>query len=88
MAANPQSGLLQDLSRPINRSFFDRSHPKEAINFGDYIRKCREDKGVLSKDFAKMPGVSEETVIHWELRGIMPGRKNSEMLKKVFPGLF
>jgi DNA-binding transcriptional regulator YiaG len=38
------------------------------------------------KDLASELGVTEDTVINWEIRGRMPARKMDQLLDK-FPGL-
>jgi DNA-binding transcriptional regulator YiaG len=35
------------------------------------------EQGLLIKDFAKQMGVTEDTVINWEIRGMMPRYKSS-----------
>jgi DNA-binding transcriptional regulator YiaG len=45
------------------------------VTLGDYIRKFRMDKGLLIKDLSRELGVTEDTVINWEVRGRMPYKK-------------
>lgn len=39
------------------------------------------DKGLLIRELASQLGVTEDTVINWEIRGIMPVGRNLEKVK-------
>ncbi len=41
------------------------------------------DKGLMIKEFASQIGVSKDTVINWELRGIKPKMRNMRKLREV-----
>jgi DNA-binding transcriptional regulator YiaG len=67
-------------SKPLNWLDFDPSYPKNPKTFGDYIRKWRMNKGLLIRELAEHLGVTEDTLINWEVRGTAP---NKETLHKV-----
>ena len=47
---------------------------------GERIRKARMDKGLLIRELAALVGVTSDTVINWELRGVKPmGRSLSRL---------
>jgi DNA-binding XRE family transcriptional regulator len=79
----PFGPLLSYLfSNPLNRLDFDPSCPKSLKTFGNYIRKWRTEKGVLIRKFAKELGVTEDTVINWEKRGVSPCKRHIWNLQK------
>ena len=45
------------------------------------------DAGLIIKDLAKMLGVTQDTVINWELRGISPSSQNLKSVEIVFARL-
>ena len=45
------------------------------------------DAGLMIKDLAKMLGVTQDTVINWELRGISPSSQNLKSLETVLAKL-
>jgi transcriptional regulator with XRE-family HTH domain len=49
--------------------------------FGERLRKARTDAGLKIKGLAILIGVTENTVINWELRGMRSWRK--DVRKKV-----
>lgn len=49
---------------------------------GEIIRKWRVEQGIFQKDFAKMLGVDEMTVVNWETGKRVPLKKNLERLSK------
>ena len=40
------------------------------------------DKGLMIKEIASQIGVTEETVINWEIRGIKPEGRNLEAVNR------
>jgi len=44
------------------------------------------DKGLMIKELAEIVGVTEDTVINWEIRNIKPEGKNLERLKAFLEG--
>jgi len=66
----------------INLLDFNPRYPKEPKSLGEQIRKVRMDKGLMIKELASQLGVSEDTVINWEIRGRKPKGMNLERIKK------
>jgi DNA-binding transcriptional regulator YiaG len=60
----------------INRLLHNPAYPKEPKTLGERIRKARMDEGLLIRELAALVGVTADTVINWELRGVKPmGRR-------------
>ena len=59
---------------------FNKRYPKDPVNFGEKIRCKRMDSGLQIKELAKILGVTEDTLINWEKRGVSPTSKNLERL--------
>ncbi len=55
---------------------FNPDYPQNPQNLGEKIRKARMDKGLMIKELAEQIGVTEDTVINWEIRGMMPQGKS------------
>ena len=66
------------------KSVFRKDYPENPKTFGEHLRKARIDVGLRIKDLAGMIGVTEESVINWEIRGRVPRPKAREALKQVF----
>lgn len=47
-------------------------YPAEAKTLGDHIRKKRLDEGLRQQDLAGRLGVSEDTILNWELNRTRP----------------
>jgi DNA-binding transcriptional regulator YiaG len=45
------------------------------------------DKGVLIKDLANELGVTEDTVINWEMRGKRPAKGNMQRVINLIPNI-
>jgi len=45
------------------------------------------DAGLQIKQLAEQLGVSQDSVINWEIRGMRPARGNVEKLRNQFPEL-
>jgi DNA-binding XRE family transcriptional regulator len=75
----PKSNLANrsyGLKIPSPKYFFNKAYPIDPKTFGDRIRRARMDAGLLIKEFAALIGVTEDTVINWELRGMKPWRRD------------
>ena len=46
--------------------------PKELKTIGDHIRAWRINQGLYQKDVAKILGITEESVVLWEVGGTTP----------------
>ena len=73
------------LERIVPKYVFCKKYPENPRTFGEHLRKARIDAGLLIKDLAAKVGVTEDTVINWEIRGRMPRPKAREALERVFP---
>jgi len=60
----------------IPREIFDKTYPANPRNFGERLRKARMDAGLKIRELAELIGVTEDTVINWELRGRRPIRRS------------
>ena len=56
----------------LPKGLFFKDYPSNPRNFGERLRKARMDAGLQIKDLALMLGVTQDTVINWELRGMRP----------------
>jgi ribosome-binding protein aMBF1 (putative translation factor) len=60
---------------PLPRVLFNKDYPTNPRNFGERLRKARMDAGMQIKDLASVIGVTPDTVINWELRGMKPMKR-------------
>ena len=72
--------MIYTLEINLNLNEFDPDYPKEPKTLGERIRKVRMDKDLLIKDLAEIIGVTEDTIINWEIRNIQPRGKSLEKL--------
>jgi len=73
--------LIYTFETEINLLDFNPAYPKEPKSLGERIRKARMDKGFLIRELASQIGVTEDTVINWEMRGVEPTRKSLDKLE-------
>jgi len=78
---NSNIPLVYTLELTLNLNEFDPKYPKNPQNLGERIRKARMDKGLLQRELAEQIGVSEDTVINWEVRDIQPEGRNLERIR-------
>ncbi|MBU1734284.1 MAG: helix-turn-helix domain-containing protein [Verrucomicrobia bacterium] len=71
----------------LSKSVFCKDYPENPTTFGEHLRKARIDAGLLIKDLAAKIGVTEDSVINWEIRGRMPRGDNSTKIAKILPHL-
>ncbi|MFH1045523.1 MAG: helix-turn-helix transcriptional regulator [Candidatus Omnitrophota bacterium] len=57
------------------------NYPSQPKTFGERLRKARMDKGMPIRDLAGLIGVTEDTVINWELRGMRPRKQYQAKIK-------
>ncbi len=69
------------LSYPLPKHIFIKDYPISPRNFGEKLRKARIDAGLQIKELAQILGVSEDTVINWEVRGVAPTSRNLEKVR-------
>ncbi|MGD0336331.1 MAG: helix-turn-helix transcriptional regulator [Candidatus Omnitrophota bacterium] len=74
--------LVYTLEIEVKMLDFNPKYPKNPKNLGEKIRKARMDKGLMIKELASQIGVTEDTVINWEIRGIKPVGKNLAMAQE------
>jgi DNA-binding transcriptional regulator YiaG len=74
--------LIYTLEVEVNLLDFDPDYPKDPQNLGQQIRKARMDKGLRIRELAEIIGVTEDTVINWEVRGRKPQGVNFARVKK------
>ncbi len=55
-------------------------YPEISQTFGEKIRRIRLDKGLMIKEVAEAIGVTEDSIINWERRGIKPRKDLMERL--------
>jgi len=60
---------------------FNLKYPKNPQTLGEKIRKARIDRGLFIRELASQIGVTEDTVINWEARGIRPTEENIKRIK-------
>lgn len=65
---------------------FDPRYPKNPQALGEKLRKARMDKGMTLKETAALFGVTDTTVINWEIRGKMPEAGRMERVKEFLEG--
>jgi DNA-binding transcriptional regulator YiaG len=64
------------LKIPLPKYFFNKDYPIDPKTFGERLRRARMDAGLLFKEFTALIGVTEDTVINWEVRGMKPWRRD------------
>lgn len=79
--------MFYALDLTINLLELNPAYPKEPKTLGERIRKARMDKGLLIRELAALIGVSADTVINWELRGVKPTLKCHRQKVVEFLGL-
>lgn len=66
------AGHFYNFSKGLSRAVFHPDYPENPRTLGEKIRRARMDRGMEIKDLAAELGVSADTVINWELRGMVP----------------
>ena len=84
-AAQNANFPIYTLTIEINLLDFNPKYPKNPETLGKKIRKARMDNGLEIKELAELVGVTEDTVINWEIRGVKPRRKTYKKLLKFIP---
>ena len=68
------------ISFKIPMYFFINDYPYKPKNLGEKIRKSRIDSIVQVKDFAKVIGVTSDTVMDWEKGRAKPSTANLNLI--------
>lgn len=76
--------LVYTFDIDVNLLDFNPKYPKNPRTLGQKIRKARMDKGLFIRQLASQIGVTEDTVINWEIRGRKPVGRNMERVKRFF----
>jgi ribosome-binding protein aMBF1 (putative translation factor) len=63
---------LYNFSKSLGSKAFAKGYPANPRTMGERVRKARMDAGLSVKELAAHIGVSPDTVLNWELRGIEP----------------
>ena len=58
------------------KHIFNEDYPVDPKTFGEKLRKARMNAGLKIKKLAELIGVTLDTVINWELKGMRPLRKS------------
>ena len=75
------------VKKRIPVSVFNSAYPEEPTTLGQALRKVRIDEGLQIKELAAELSVTEESVINWEIRGMVPAKWNMEKVVRRFPHL-
>ena len=75
--------LVCTLDLKINLLELNPAYPKEPKTLGEQIRKARMDQGLLIRELATLVGVSPDTIINWELKGVKPTGQKLGKIKEV-----
>jgi len=74
--------LVYTLELEVNLLDYNPTYPRNPQTLGERIRKTRMDKGMIIKKLASQVGVTDDTVINWEIRDIKPKGKNLERVRE------
>ena len=67
--------LIYTFEFEVNLLELNPAYPKDPKTLGERIRKARMDRSMMIKELAALIGVSPDTIINWELRGVKPTLK-------------
>ena len=74
--------LVYTLEIEINLLDFDLRYAKNPQTLGEKLRKARMDRKMKLKEVAALLGVSETSVLNWEIRGKLPEESRMEIVKE------
>ena len=83
---NDNIPLVYTLELSLNLNEFNPDYPQNPQNLGERIRKARMDRGLLIRELASELGVTDDTVINWEMRGRKPVGRNMERIDSFLIG--
>ncbi len=66
---------MYNLELNLDLNEFNPDYPRNPQNLGQQIRKARMDKGLLMRELAEIIGVTPDTIINWEVRGLRPAKR-------------
>lgn len=61
-------------------------YPKNPQTLGEKLRKARMDRKMTLKEVAALVGVSDTSVLNWEIRGKMPEESRMERVNEFITG--
>jgi len=67
----------------VNLLELNPTYPKDPKTLGERIRKARMDRSMMIKELAALVGVSPDTIINWELRGVKPTAQRLSRVKEI-----
>ena len=74
--------LVYTFEFTVNLLELNPAYPKDPKTLSEQIRKARMDRSLLIRELAALVGVSPDTIINWELRGVTPGRERLRKLEE------
>ena len=74
--------FIYTLELGINLLDFNPAYPRNPETFGEKLRKARMDKHLQIKELARLIGVSPDSVINWEMKGVRPRENYMAGLRK------
>ena len=75
------------VQRQIPKGVFCQSYPSHPSTFGEHLCKARMDARLQIKELAEALGVTPDSIINWEIRGVRPAPRNIPHLAKAFPDI-
>jgi len=78
--------LVYTLEIEVNTLEFDTRYPKNPQTLGEKLRKARMDRKMTLKEVAVLLGVSDTSVLNWEIRGKMPEASRMKMVRGFIEG--
>jgi len=78
--------LIYIFELEINLLDFDPRYPKNPQTLGEKLRKARMDKKMTLKEVAALLGVSDTSVLNWEIRGKMPEEGKIKIVQEFIEG--
>jgi DNA-binding transcriptional regulator YiaG len=78
--------LVYTLEVEINLLDFDPRYPKNPQTLGEKLRKARMDRKMKLKEVAALLGVSDTSVLNWEIRGKIPEENRIKIVQEFIEG--
>ena len=78
--------LIYTLEIDVNLLNFNSKYPKNPQPLGEKLRKARTDRKMTLKEVATLLGVSDTSVLNWEIRGKLPEAGRLEKVMEFLSG--
>jgi transcriptional regulator with XRE-family HTH domain len=65
---------------------FDPRYPKNPQTLGEKLRKARMDRKMTLKEAAALFGVTDTSVLNWEIRGKIPEENRIKIVQEFIEG--